>query len=229
MRSAEAALDRDPSGATREAWHKASVDYYIALHPDDTKWRLAGVAEGIPSIHELRRRAAVADRAHKAISKTGRLDPDRDRHDEWSANVAWFYETQSAVFTDRFLAAFGALKARDRSGLEYGLWVLEADPWCFRSGYIKQDLIRFIARIDLDDLMRQRVADIVLAVLDDRRPRRGIRRYRTLAWAADSAELREQLEQRASASDPQVRFNARQVLDRLVHMPPRASPDRRTG
>ena len=225
MRASEVALHRDPSRATREAWDKASADYYVALHPDEVKWRLAAVEEGIPSTDELRRRAAVADRAHKAIPKGGRLDPDPGLHDEWSANLGWAWETWRAVFTDGFLAALAALKAGDPTGLDHCVRLLEADPWCFRSGYVKSQLITLVARFELDKSMRQRLARVVLAVVDDRRPRREIRRYGTLAHAAASAELRTQLEQRAKADHPQVRYNARQVLDRLDRM----VDGRRTG
>jgi hypothetical protein len=215
MRAAEVAMDKDPSRRTRDVGDKASADYYVALHPHESKWRWAGVEEGIPSVEELRQRAAVADRASKGIPKGGRLDPDPDRHDEWSAQLGWFREMQSAVFTEGFLAAVAALKAGDRSGLEYGLRFLEADPWCFRSGYMKSKLITMVARLELDDSIRQRLARVVLAIVDDPRPRREIRRYGTLARAVDSDELQEQLEERAAAAGAQVRFNARQVLDRL--------------
>ena len=200
---------------TREAWIRASADYYVALHPDEAKWRLTGVAERIPPVDEIRDRAAIADRANKAIPRAGRIDPDPERHDEWSARLGWFDETWQTVFTDGFFAAAAALKAGDRSGLEHGIRFLEADPWCFRSGYWKARLIPKIVQLELDESMRQRLRLVVLAVVDDPRRRREIGRYGTLARAVATADLRAQLEQRAIAADPQVRFNAHQVLVRL--------------
>jgi hypothetical protein len=229
MRSAEAAFYRSPGWETRAAWDNAAADYYVALHPDESKWRKSGSEQGIPSIDEIRQRAAVADRANKGIPKNGRLDPDPDRHDEWSAQLGWFHETQRAVFTDDFLAAYAALRESDPSGLGYCIRFLEADPWCFRSGYMKSQLIGAISRFDLDEAMRSRLAVVVLAVVDDPRPRREIRRYGTLAHAAMSPDLRTGLEQRAMAADPQVRFNARQVLDRLARMPETETEGPRTG
>jgi hypothetical protein len=213
MRAAEAALLE--GAGTRDAWTKASVDYYLALHPDEVKWRRTGAEDGIPSVEQIRPRSVVADRAGKAVPGRGRIDPDPERHDDWSAHLGWFDETWSAVFTDAFRAAVAALKAGDPGGLEYGVRFLEADPWCFRSGYFKARLIPAIARFDLDELMRRRLARVVLAVVDDPRRRREIREYGTLARAAATPGLRGQLQKRAAAANPQIQFNARRILEKL--------------
>jgi hypothetical protein len=42
-----------------------------------------------------------------------------------------------AVFTPAFDVALAAVRAGDRSSLEYGVRFLEADPWCYGSGYAK--------------------------------------------------------------------------------------------
>ena len=209
---------RRGQNATRAAWIKASADYYLALHPDEAAWRRTGVDEGIPSVEEIRDRAAVADRAGKAVRRLGeeaRIDPDPERHDAWSAQVGWGEETWRAVFTEGFFAAAAALKAGDSNGLEYGVRFLEADPWCHRSGYWKARLIPKITQLDLDESVRQRLARVVLAVIDDPRRRREIAEYGKLARAVETAELRGLLERRVSADDPQVCFNARQVLEKL--------------
>jgi hypothetical protein len=198
---------------TRAAFVKAAADYYLALHPDKAIWRPTGAEEGIPSVEEIRERAAVADRAHCAIPHWGRTDPDPARHDAWAAQLGWAEETWRAVFTGGFWAAVADLKAGDPRGLEYGVRFLEADPWCFRSGYTKAKLIFPITQLQLDGDVRERLARVVLAVVDDPRRRREIRHYGRLARAVGTAELRAQLEQRTAATDPQVRFNARQILE----------------
>jgi hypothetical protein len=222
MRAAHVAMSVDP-GATREAWLKASVDYYLALHPDDVRWRPEGLDAEIPSVDEIRARAAVADRAHQAIPRTGRIDPDPEVRDTWSAQVGWAQETQRAVFTEALWAAQAALQAGDRSGLEYGVRFLEADPWCFRSGYVKPTLIYPITRLELDESVRERLRRVVLAVVDDRRRRREISRYGRLAWGVGNAELRAELERRTADDDPHVRYNASKVLgtwDRIADAVP---------
>jgi hypothetical protein len=213
MRAARAALAQGTG--TRAEWTQASVDYYLAFHPDEATWLPSGADDEIPSVDEIRDRAAIADRAGKAVPHDGRVDPDPEHRDEWSARLAWFDVTWTAVFTDRFLAAVAALQAGDRSELEYGVRFLEADPWCFRSGYTKARLLPAIARLKLDESIRQRLARVVLAAVDDTRRRKEIRKYGSVARAVGSGELRAQLELRTVAADPQVRFNARQILKRL--------------
>jgi hypothetical protein len=213
MRGAEAALYGGTG--TRATWTKASVDYYVAIHPDEARWRPTGPSGGIPSVEQIRERALVAERANKALRGTSRIDPDPERHDEWSARLGWFDENLSAVYTDEFVAAVAAVKAGDQSALEYVVRFLEADPWCFRSGYMKASLIPAIARLDLNEQMRRRLASVVLTVVDDRRRRREIRRYGALARAVVNPDFRRRLEERAASEDPQVQFNARQVLEGL--------------
>src|SRR5476651_1642341 len=88
--SREAFLGRDPT-APRAAWIKASADYYLALHPDDSPRRPTGNERDIPSGVEIRDRAAVADRARRALNLLPREDPDDQ--DRWSAQVGWIEET----------------------------------------------------------------------------------------------------------------------------------------
>ena len=216
MRDALHALDRDPGNpARRAAWTKASVDYYLALHPADAKWRRIDPVDEIPSVEAIRERSEVADRANKAIPSWGRIDPRPGRRETWSAQLAWAEETWSEVFTDRFRAAEGALKAGDRAGLEYCVRFLEADPWCLGSGYTKGRLIPAIVQFELHEAMRERIRRVILAVVDDTRRRREIRRYGQLARAVDSADLRTQLEHRTADAQPQVRYNANNVLEIL--------------
>jgi hypothetical protein len=214
MRATYLALGRDAK-VTRADWVKAGADYYVAIHPDEAKWRPSGTDEGLPSVDEIRDRAAVADRANKAIPFDGRITSDQERHEFWMAQVPWAEVTHGAVFTDGFRRAVAAIKAGDPSGLEYGVRFLEADPWCFRSGYTKAQLIPAIAQFQLDESMRGRLRAVVIAVVDDPRRRREIRYYGKLARAVATADLRAQLDKRTTATDPQVRFNADRVLKGL--------------
>jgi 2-iminobutanoate/2-iminopropanoate deaminase len=104
------------------------------------------------------------------------------------------------------------VEAGDNAGLEYCLRFLEADPWCFGSGYQKEKLIPAIVRLDLDEPTRQRLAGIVLHVLDDTRPRRETRRYGRLAAAAASRDLRAEISTRLASEHHQIRYNAREIV-----------------
>jgi hypothetical protein len=214
MRAAEAAL---MSGTgTRAEWTDASVAYYLAIHPEDRTDAPRGGESGIPSVEQIRARAAIADRADKAIPRMGRIDPLPGRHDEWSARLGWSDATLSAVLTADLYAAVSALKGGNLGGLEYSVRFLEADPWCIGSGYTKEALLSAMVKIELDAPMQERLRRVVISVVDDSRPRREIKRYGTLARAIATADLRVELEARLTSEDSHVRFNARAVLERLA-------------
>jgi len=69
---------------------------------------------------------------------------------EQSAAAGWFHEMFWAMYPPAFWRSLDAVKSGDRAGLEPILRFLEADPWCFRSGYVKADLIRAVIRLDFD-------------------------------------------------------------------------------
>jgi hypothetical protein len=145
-----------------------------------------------------RSRATGASRRTRSVTKPG-----------WPT---WAEETLRGVYTVGFWRAVAAVKAGDATGLEYCIRFLEADPWCFRSGYMKEQLIPAITQFKLDESMRDRLRAVVIAVVDDPRRRRDIRYYGKLARAVATADLRAQLVEWTTASDPQVRFNADRVL-----------------
>ena len=207
------ALDREPNDlATRAAWSRASANYYLGLHPEDVKWRRTDSSDDMPTVEEIRARAAVADKANRAIPRVGRTDPRPDGHDLLAAQLGWAEETLGEVYTDRFRAAEAAVKAGDIDGLEYCVRFLEADPWCFGSGYVKEALIPAIARFQLDDETRRRLGQAILTVVDDPRPRREITSFGRLAGLVGSADLQAQLQRRLADPEPQVRYNADKVL-----------------
>jgi hypothetical protein len=215
MHEAEDALDRHPNDlATRAAWSRASANYYLGLHPQDAKWRRTDGAGEMPSVEEIRERAAVADKANRAIPTMGRIDPRPEQQDLWAAQLGWAEETLGEVYTDRFRAAEAAVKVGDIAGLEYCVRFLEADPWCFGSGYAKEALIVAIVRFQLDDETRERLQRAILTVVDDPRARREITSFGRLAEVVGSADLRAQLQRRLADPEPQVRYNADKVLKR---------------
>jgi NAD(P)H-hydrate repair Nnr-like enzyme with NAD(P)H-hydrate dehydratase domain len=93
---------------------------------------------------------------------------------------------------------------------------LEADPWCFRSGYVKADLVRAAIRLDLTEAEKDRLRRVVLLVVDDPVLRRELRPYARLAVAVAGPGLVEGLEARSSVESPVIRSNARWILDALA-------------
>jgi hypothetical protein len=74
------------------------------------------------------------------------------------------------------------LRAGDPGAIEPAVVFLEADVRCHRSGYAKEQLCRYLRRMPLPDVARQRLRTIIPSAVDDpRRPERERRAWRLLA------------------------------------------------
>jgi hypothetical protein len=96
-----------------------------------------------------------------------------------------------------------ALATGDATAREAALVYLEADPWCFRSGYEKAELMKSLSRLDLDNDDRDRVRRIVLHVVQQP-PRREFRHLVGLAASIHDAELDRRLDTLAENAPPEV-------------------------
>lgn len=72
-------------------------------------------------------------------------DPDVQR--SYHALVDEYWRAWENVVPPGFWDEYDRLKRGDLLGLETAISFLEADPWFFRSGYLKADLLRFVARL----------------------------------------------------------------------------------
>lgn len=126
-----------------------------------------------------------------------------------------------AAYPDRFWEDYQKLKSGDAAGLESAVRFLEADPYFFRSGYIKVSLIRGIKPPMLKPNDAKRLQNVVVSLVN-RRDDRDFRAFCKLARKVDGPELREQLSQRLTSRNPDaspnldVRRRARWVLEALA-------------
>ncbi len=91
--------------------------------------------------------------------------------------------------------------------IETAIAFLEADPWFFRSGYEKENLIRHLKRAPMRLALRERLVDVVLAAIDGR-DRREFRHYCRLACGVWSGRLDEEVARRMASSDSGIRRRA---------------------
>ena len=94
------------------------------------------------------------------------------------------------------------MRAGDRETIEDALLFLEIDPWFFRSGYLKERVIRHLKSAQLSDGDKARLRDVVFAVAIGRNRRewsdycRLALRVWTPAW---EEQLRAQKRERGAA------------------------------
>lgn len=126
---------------------------------------------------------------HKAIRLTFEC---RNRGPkEWKAwkdaTSAWHaqrYPTDK-LCENAFLAD---LRASDRQAIEESILYLEVDPWYFRSGYLKERLIRGLKAACLTQPDRMRLRNVILNVAAGKN-RREFRDYCSLAAVVGDADL----------------------------------------
>jgi hypothetical protein len=101
--------------------------------------------------------------------------------------------------------AFESARTGDPSSIETLVRFLEADPYCFRSGYMKADIIHRLTRIDLDESTRRRLRDVLFAAIENP-TRREFRRHIRLARYLEDKEMRSRLDALAnSGREPAAR------------------------
>lgn len=151
---------------------------------------------------------------HEAAAISRRHPRDPAAQEIHGSAAAIFRSAIERAYPPGFWDDYRRLKGGHPEAPEAVVRFLEADPWFFRSGYIKADLIRFLRRLEFPQDLATRLRRVVLAVVD-RGDRREFRRYCRLARSVDAPDLREGLALRLGHDDPAVRRRARWVLDAL--------------
>jgi len=173
-------------------------------------------------IEDMRGRAAAAEAARLALhaSVVTPIGATRTRKGRRSREgreraVAAFHAAVRDAYPSGFWEVLGAgyerLAAGERDAVEIAVLFLEADPWFFRSGYVKEDLLRRLKRLCLTADASERLRAVLLAAVD-LRDRREFRRYCHLARALDAPDLRQALAGRRTSPDAGVRRRAEWML-----------------
>ncbi|MES2448955.1 MAG: hypothetical protein V4610_00170 [Pseudomonadota bacterium] len=168
----------------------------------------------------LAQRAKQAREAHEDLHAAFAwvVDPnDRDdpRTKCWLAAVERFRISLDRVLPTALREVDDGRRAISELHVEEIVEFLETDPLFFRSGYIKERLLREIKKRLLDRSQTRRLQDIVLHIARTRDCRE-YRHYCHAAAAVDDVRLRSELAQLRSSDDLAVRRRALwmvQVMD----------------
>ena len=129
------------------------------------------------------------------------------------------------AYPDGFWETVGArwerLASGDSAAVEMAVFLVVADPWFFRSGYTKVELLRRLVRLPLNKRMQARLRAVCLAAVDSR-DRREFRRYCLLARNVRDSEFTATLTRRLHSEDAGVRRRAEWMLAAVERRPVRA-------
>lgn len=174
--------------------------------------------ERVPEPFAQRERAERAEKArllcHESHRFSGRLAGSSEARQVWIAAAALFHKAVDQAYPFGFWENFELLRVGNSSALPMAVEFLEADPWFFRSGYVKADLIRFITQIELKQVYVSRLQQVVVDAICSR-DRREFRSYCRLARKVVSLSLRQELEALQTSSSESVRRRAKWVIEAL--------------
>lgn len=158
----------------------------------------------------------AAERAHREFRSAWRVH-QRDMGDDELLRKAdaareLFMYTLERAYPAGFWEEMGELQAGKAMDLEKYLAFLEADPFFFRSGYAKSEVIRGLKRAALTAEQMSRLRNVVLSVID-KGFRREFRDYCRLARRVQNAEWLREVEARLLAEDEGRAVRARWVLN----------------
>jgi len=122
-----------------------------------------------------------------------------------------FHHAIYAAYPPGFEDQYQALKAGNAAGAEMAIAFLEADPWFFRTGYIKANLARFLKRIPLSNTQVSRLEKVLIKIVDERNTEE-FRSYCRLARIIATANLIAALQQRLTGDNLQRRLRAGWML-----------------
>ena len=179
-------------------------------------------SRGTPGSLLLRPSRDLLTRAERVNAATAKIEETFTvRSSSPAACRAWREATVEAcaaleqMYPESFWRDTRALAAGDTAAIEPALTFLESDPWCFRSGYVKAELMRYLSRVDLTARQQERCEQILLHLVEvgDRREFGYACR---LARAINSRTLRAALKRRLNSLDRSVR---RRALQMTVSLP----------
>jgi hypothetical protein len=149
--------------------------------------------------HEEQRSNEQRRRIHETWKRRGE---SREAWDEWERACQEWHETPMRCFYLWDIEARGQMRRGERGALEDALLFLEVDPWFFRSGYLKERVLRHIKGAPLSERDAERLRKVVEMVARGRN-RRELRDYWRLALVVWTPEWEQRLRQEAECAAAQ--------------------------
>jgi hypothetical protein len=109
---------------------------------------------------------------------------------------------------------FELLRVGDVTAIEMAIRFLEANPWFFRSGYHKADILKMLSKHPLSDEQCLRVRKLILERLRDR-PVREMRAYARFAPRVSTPQFEAEITSIAENANRHAARHAQWVLDCL--------------
>jgi hypothetical protein len=130
------------------------------------------------------------------------------------AALAFRTEYDKLAFPGGLSREFDLLRVGDATAIEMAIRFLEANPWFFRSGYYKVDILKLLRKHSLSDEQRARLRKVILERVRDR-PVREIRGYARFAPKVSTPEFEAEMTNIAENANRHAARHAQWVIDCL--------------
>lgn len=151
----DALLDRASRLEAARKLNNATAHARVILHDGPL-----GIVETGKEFHAEKRRAAATGTA---------VDPKFRTWIEWEVTARAAREAGDAMWTADIEQRTRSLAARETDAVDWALIFLEAGPRCFRAGYLRERILRYLARM-VDRLsadQKSRLRPVALTAVDD--------------------------------------------------------------
>jgi hypothetical protein len=164
----------------------------------------------------IRQHAQTLRDLHEAIHTTfQRRDEGAVQREQWSEACRSFHsEYDLLAFPGGVNEGMHRLEEQDPGAIESAVVFLEVDPFFFRSGYIKEDLLERLRWVPLNDDQKSRLQQVILQRIRDAKNRREFRRYCLLAPFITDIEFEKEITNLAGPSGTKPK-RAQWVLEHL--------------
>ena len=156
----------------------------------------------------IKKEAGIINQLNKNIHATFRNR--NNNKSAWEDACSEFHTYNSAIYpyVDRL---YSEKEIRDPDIIEFVITFLELDPKFFRSGYIKEEMLRKLKRAALNEKHKKRLRNILCDAVE-KRGSREFRRYCRLAPIIAENGLIECIEKSATNSNNKIKSRAKLML-----------------
>lgn len=168
--------------------------------------------------------AEVLD-AHRRVGEAAQLRTFGDEQRQaWEAAARQFRRALVQLYGEELDLNADRVKLGHGKAVEEAIAFLELDPMCFRSGYVKADLLRALRRVELTEPQKERLRSVIVDAAR-RGARREFRWYCRLARSLDTPALRDELWQVLDSGDPRAARAAGWALTACMRNDERPNPE----
>lgn len=160
--------------------------------------------------------AAELEKLNERVKETFRRRSENpERMAAWKeATTAFHASYDRLAFPGGLSNEFERLERGEPEAIEMAVQFLESDPWYFRSGYHKAEILKLLKRLPLTDEQCARLRKLILDRVRGR-PVREVRAYGRLAPRVTDPQFEAEMRNIAENSNRLAVRQARHVLDCL--------------